>query len=88
MRGHFTHSICSVQDYSGFYSNVVHPVICEDILLTCRKHLYDRIIPLNEEVWAHKTRLTPPLFIELPVPNHESQRLCICMLGYRVCPFQ
>ena len=88
MRGHFIHIICNVQDYSGLYSKVVHPVKCEDILLTSRKHLYDRIIPLYEDVWAHKTSLTPPLFIELPVPNHESQRLCICMLGYRVWPFQ
>jgi hypothetical protein len=88
MRGHFTHIICNVQDYSGLYSKVVHPVKCEDILLTSRKHLYDRIIPLNEDVWAHKTSLTPPLFIELPVQNHESQRLCIFMLGYRVWPFQ
>ena len=30
---HFTHIICNVQDYSGLYNNVVHTVICEDILL-------------------------------------------------------
>ena len=77
--------ICNVQDYSGLYNNIVYPVICEGILLTCGKHLYDRIIPLNEEDWAPKTSLTPPLFIDVPVPNHESQRLCTCMLGYRVC---
>ena len=28
-----THIICNVQDYSGLYNKVVHPVICEGILL-------------------------------------------------------
>jgi hypothetical protein len=27
-----------------------------------------------------KLFLTPPLFIEVPVPGQESERLCICML--------
>jgi hypothetical protein len=30
---------------------------------------------------AHKTSLTQPLFIEVPVPSQESERLCICVLG-------
>jgi hypothetical protein len=31
------------------------------------KHLHDRIISLRGEVWAHKTSLTPPLFVEVSV---------------------
>ena len=42
-----------------------------DILLTCRKHLHHRIISLRGEDCAHKTSLTPPLFIEVPVPIQE-----------------
>ena len=54
-----------------------------DILLTCGKHLHDRIISLRGEiwtgeVWAHKTNLTLPHFIEVPVLQ-ESQRSYICV---------
>jgi hypothetical protein len=45
-----------------------------NILLACRKHLHDCIISLRGEVWAHKTNLTLPLFIEVPVPRQESER--------------
>jgi hypothetical protein len=32
-------------------------------------------------VWVHKTKLTPlSHFIEMPVPSHESERSCICVL--------
>ena len=34
-----------------------------DILLTCGRHLHDRIISVRWDVWAHKTSLTQPLFI-------------------------
>jgi len=37
---------------------------------TCEKHLYGRIISLRGEVRAHKTSLTPPFFIEMPVPKN------------------
>ena len=33
------------------------------ILLPCGKHLFDRIISLRGEVWAHNTSLTPPFFL-------------------------
>jgi hypothetical protein len=29
----------------------------------------------------HKTSLTLPLFIEVPVPSQESEQSCICVLG-------
>jgi hypothetical protein len=49
-------------------------------LLTCEKHLHDRIISLKGEVRSYKTSLTPRLFIEVPVPSQESKRSCICVL--------
>jgi hypothetical protein len=38
-------------------------------------------------VFVDKTSSIPPLFIELPVPNQESERSSICLLGYRFCLF-
>ena len=35
----------------------------------------------QEEVWANKTSLTPPLIIEVSAPTTESERLCICVQG-------
>jgi hypothetical protein len=32
-------------------------------------------------VWAHKSSLTLPLFIEVPVPSQESKQSHICLLG-------
>ena len=32
---------------------------------------------------SSKVRLTPQLFIEVPVPSQEGQRSCICVLGVR-----
>jgi len=34
----------------------------------------------------YMTTLTPPLFIEVPVASHESERSCICVLGVSVLP--
>jgi len=36
---------------------------------------------------VHKTSLTPPLSIDQPVPIKESERSCICVLGYHCCLF-
>jgi hypothetical protein len=36
--------------------------------------LHDRIISVRGEVWAHKTSLASPLFIEVHVPSQESAR--------------
>ena len=57
------------------------------ILLTSRKHFHDRIILLSGEVWAYETSLTPPLFIEVPVPCQESKRVSICVLMVWMLPF-
>jgi hypothetical protein len=57
------------------------------ILLTDRKHLHDLIILLRGgRVSVHKTSLIPPLFIEMPVPNQESEQswLCMCVLGVSI----
>ena len=49
------------------------------ILLTCGKHLHDRII-CNI---AHSTSLTTPLFIEVHVSSQKSERSYKCV--YRIC---
>ena len=51
------------------------------ILLTCGKHLHDCTISLRVEVTrrGHKTSLTLPLFIEVPVSSQGSERSCTCM---------
>ena len=53
---------------------------------TCGKHLHDIVISLRWEVWAHKTSLTPLLFIEVPVPRPEFGRSCICVIGLSISP--
>jgi hypothetical protein len=39
------------------------------IKLTGGKHLHDCTLSLRSEVWAHKTNLTLPLCVEVPVPS-------------------
>ena len=39
------------------------------ILLSCGKHWHDCIISLRGEIWSRISRLTPLIFIEVPVPN-------------------
>jgi hypothetical protein len=36
--------------------------------------------------WADRTSLTPPLFIDVPVPSKESEWWCICVLGVSILP--
>jgi hypothetical protein len=54
------------------------------ILFTCGKHLYDGIISLRVEVWAHETSFTPPLFIEVPVLSQEIERSYTCVLDVSI----
>jgi hypothetical protein len=42
-----------------------------------------RVISLKGPVWAHKTSLTPPLFI---VPNQECKRKCTYAVNFRTVP--
>jgi hypothetical protein len=42
------------------------------ILLICENY-----ISLRGEVWAHKTNLTPPLFIEVPVLSQHIEQSCV-----------
>lgn len=57
-----------------FFSLVqpVHLVICQDILMTCEKHLRDRVISLRRVFWSHKTSLSRPL---LNGPNLKSEKV-------------
>jgi hypothetical protein len=57
------------------------------IVLTCGKHLYDVIISQRGEVYNHTTSLTPPLFIEVPVPNQINGMSCIYVRGVSNFPF-
>ena len=41
--------------------------------------MYYCIISIRGEVWAHKTSLTPPFFIDVPDPSSVSERSCICV---------
>ena len=45
-------------------------------------HLYIHILSLKGEIWAHKTRLPPPFFIEVHV---ASQGACIFVLESLCC---
>ena len=51
------------------------------------KYLHDHFISLREKVLAHKTRLPPPLFIEVPVPSQEREQSCIGVRGVDVSSF-
>jgi len=55
-----------------------------DILLLYEKLLHDHIISLRGEVWDNKISLTPPLFIEIPVPSQECDQSCIVVLGLSI----
>ena len=45
-----------------------------------------KLFSLIGEVLSHKTSLTPPLFIDVPVPSHEMKRSFICVLGVSMLP--
>jgi hypothetical protein len=46
--------------------------------------VHDCIIYLSENVWPHKTRLTPPCFIEMPASSRERECLYISVLWVSV----
>jgi hypothetical protein len=50
-----------------------------DKLLIWRYATITYLYLLREEVWSHVTRLTPPLFIEVPVPLPECEWSCMCV---------
>ena len=66
------------------YNSVRH-VICEGCHFThvqkVRAWPHHFTKRLREDVWAHTTSLTPSRFIEMPVPNQESELSCLCVLG-------
>ena len=65
--------------FAGLYARV-------GIFLICGKHLHDPILLLRGKAQAHKTSLAPPVLIEVPVPNQESKRSCICVLRVSILP--
>jgi hypothetical protein len=72
------------EDY--IFNNVVRPVLFE-VLLTCEKHLHDYTLLLKGEVWSHKTNLTAPLFIEVPVLSQINEKSCICVRCFNFASF-
>ena len=76
----------NVQDYSVLYNNTVRLVVKICILLTCGKQLHDNIISLRGEMLAHKTSISPPRFIEVPVPSQKIDQSCICVYGVSILP--
>ena len=57
------------------------------ILLTCGKHLHDRIISLKGDAWDHNTSLSPPFSIEVSVSCQESMRSFIGVVRISILPF-
>ena len=47
----------------------------------CVKHLHDVIFSLRGEDLVHKSSLTPPRFIDIPVEIQESERPCTYVRG-------
>jgi hypothetical protein len=45
------------------------------------------MISLRSDIWAHKTSLAPPNYINVPAPSQESERSCICVLGISIYLF-
>ena len=67
----------SLQDNSVFTIMLLYVRVGD--LLTCGEHWHDDIISLRGENYAHQTSITPPLFIEVSVPNKESDSSFICV---------
>ena len=55
------------------------------LLVICRKHLYDSTISLRK-AWAQNASLTTPRLIEVPVPSQESEQSCIFVLRVSILP--
>jgi hypothetical protein len=53
-----------------------------DVKTTCVQSI-DTCMTLRGDVWAHKTSLTWPCVIEVPVLRQESEQSCTCGFGYR-----
>jgi len=41
----------------------------------------------SDYLFGIETSLTPPLFLDVPVPSHETKRSFICVLGVSMLPF-
>ena len=57
-------------------------------LLTCEKHFHDHIISQRASFGPIKLLLSPPLFIQVPLPRQESERSCICLFRVSIQPLQ
>jgi hypothetical protein len=85
-------TVCDGVGVSHLKCSVFVQFICLCLsIFICIRYFYHiflspALISLKEEVWVHQTSLTPPLIIEVPVPDQESERSCICVLEVSVLP--
>jgi hypothetical protein len=77
------------QDYAFFIITLFARLYIRIVILRiCGKHLNDRIISLRGDVWANKSSLIPPYFIEVPVQYQDSERSChVCVRGIDFASF-
>ena len=79
------------QDHGVLFNNTVCPLLflIVGILFICGTHKHDSIISLKGKVCAHQASLTPPLFIEVPVPSQEIKwsRICVLARSMHACVF-
>jgi hypothetical protein len=58
-------------------SNMIPSKKCFDRLKNQKYHTVGTVFSASCKFWSHKTSLTTLHFIEIPVPNQESERSCI-----------
>ena len=69
-----------------FYNKATHVVICEAWhFIKMWEQIY-RTATYKRWVWTHTTSITPPLVVEVSLPNQESDISCICLLGVSISP--
>ena len=74
------HSRCFPSQAFGPPQNQGHRGAPADQPSQCACSHVERIIFVNGKVVSNKISLTLPLFIDMSVPNQDSQRSCICIL--------
>ena len=78
--------VCGVRDGGVLCSGAICSNVCGGLALCSRVEdtcMYDSIISLKGEIWAHKPSLILPPFIEMPVPSQEM----VCAISIDVVSF-
>jgi hypothetical protein len=84
----FYSELCTNKDGGNFYNHSFYGTSSiEDVKLTTVIPFISNIDHvtshhfINRRGLDSKTNLTPQLFIEMPGPNQENERSCICVVG-------